>query len=285
MTLPDFVIVGAMKGGTSTLQAQLAAQPGVFMSTPKEPNYFSDDAVFARGESWYRGLFAAARPGDLKGEASTHYTKLPTHPHSLARMQALLPAPRLIYLIRDPVARAVSHYIHGWSEGDITLDVEAAFERHPELVEYGRYAMQIAPFLAAYGADRVHLATLERMTAAPQAVLTEIGQFLGLATDPVWQADLGRQNVSAERFRPLPMQRLLVDNPLARGLRRALVPKALRARIRQSRSLTVRPELSPALRERLHRVYEQDRDQLARLFPGHPALTEAYPFLPPAAPS
>ena len=68
MALPDFLIIGAMKCGTSTLQAQLAAQPGIFMTTPKEPNFFSDDAIYANGLGWYEDLFAGAGPDDRKGE-------------------------------------------------------------------------------------------------------------------------------------------------------------------------------------------------------------------------
>ncbi len=83
---PDFIIIGAMKCGTSTLYEQLAAQPGVFMCTPKEPNFFSDDRIYANGLDWYRGLFAPAPAGALCGEASTHYTKLPTHPATLERL-------------------------------------------------------------------------------------------------------------------------------------------------------------------------------------------------------
>ena len=59
---PDFIIIGAMKCGTSTLAAQLACQDGVFLTTPKEPNFFSDDEIYARGHGWYRSLFAAAAP-------------------------------------------------------------------------------------------------------------------------------------------------------------------------------------------------------------------------------
>ncbi|MGR3434230.1 MAG: sulfotransferase, partial [Shimia sp.] len=73
MPYPDFLIIGAMKCGTTTLAAQLGRQDGVFVCDPKEPFYFSDDAVHARGPDWYRGLFAAAAPGDLKGEGSTRY--------------------------------------------------------------------------------------------------------------------------------------------------------------------------------------------------------------------
>ena len=86
--LPDFLIIGAMKSGTSTLQAQLAVQPGLFMTTPKEPNFFSDDDIYAKGIDWYRSLFDAAAAGDLKGEASTHYTKLPDYPDTVTRLAA-----------------------------------------------------------------------------------------------------------------------------------------------------------------------------------------------------
>ena len=154
MALPDFLIIGAMKCGTSTLQAQLAHQPGVFMTTPKEPNYFSDDPVFARGQAWYEELFSEAAPDDLKGEASTHYTKLPTYPETLDRMRRVLTAPRLVYMIRDPVVRAISHYIHGWSEGRFGPDATETFRQTPEIAEYGCYGMQIAPYIEAYGADR-----------------------------------------------------------------------------------------------------------------------------------
>ncbi len=279
MAHPDFIIIGAMKCATSTLQTQLAAQQGVFMTTPKEPNFFSDDAVYAHGIDWYQRLFDAAAPGDMTGEASTHYTKLPTYPQTLSRMTDQLNEVKLIYMIRNPVARAVSHYIHDWSQARMGHDPVAAFEQHPDLVDYGRYAMQITPFIEAYGPKRILLTSLEQIKAAPQAELTRIGAFLGLGTPPVWQADLGAQNVSAERVRRLPLQGVLLDNPVAATLRRTLVPKALRRRIRQMRTLKDRPELPDELRLRLQAVFAEDHAALAGQFPDHPALGLCYPFL------
>ena len=276
--LPDFLIIGAMKCGTTTLQAQLAAQPGIFMTTPKEPNFFSDDDVFARGIDWYRGLFDAAQPGDLKGEASTHYTKLPTHPLTIQRMRPHLPAPRIVYMIRNPMQRAVSHYIHEWSEGRMGADPEAEFARHPEMIDYGRFGWQIAPWIEAYGAESILLTSLEQLNAAPQDELARVAAHIGLAEPPVWQHDLGAQNVSAERVRKLPFESILIDNPVATALRRALVPKSLRTAIRNARKMKTRPELSPALRQRLQAQFLEDRVELARQFPGHPALDLCYPF-------
>jgi hypothetical protein len=267
LVLPDFLVIGAMKCGTSTLAAQLAAQPGIFMTTPKEPNFFSDDNVFARGLDWYESLFDTAAPSDLKGEASTHYTKLPTYPETLARMQAVLPAPRLVYVVRDPIDRAVSHYIHEWTEGRMSGDPATAFDRHPELVDYGRYAMQIAPYLEAYGREAVLLSSLERLKSDPAAELRRVGAHLGLAAPPVWQANMGAQNVSAERFRKLPLHGLLVSNPVATALRRALVPKSVRRRIREARQYGARPELPETLVAELRGVFAADLAELRSLFP------------------
>lgn len=263
---PDFLIIGAMKCGTSTLAAQLGAQAGVFMTTPKEPNFFSDDDVHARGLDWYQSLFVAARPGDLKGEASTHYTKRPTHPHTIERMRGVLATPRLVYMIRDPLDRAISHYIHEWSQGVMGNDPVAAFAAHPELVDYGRYAMQIAPFVEAFGRKAILLTSLERLTADPAAELARVGAHIGMTAPPVWHDDLGAQNVSAARVRKLPLHGLLVDNPVATALRRALVPKALRARIRQARTVGQRPSLPEDLIADLRPVFAQDRMALAELF-------------------
>ena len=280
MSRPDFLIIGAMKCGTSTLQAQLACQSGVFMTTPKEPNYFSNDEIFARGPDWYQELFAAAEPGFLKGEASTHYTKLPTYPRTLERMQAALPEPRLIYMIRDPMTRAVSHYIHEWTEGRLGGDVDEAFRRTPEIESYGCYGMQIAPFVSAYGTNRILLTSLEQLTAEPEAEFSRIAAFLGLPEGAAWRHDVAAQNVSAKRTRRLPMQGLLIDNPVARRVRHVLVPKRVRAWVRARRSMADRPELSADLKARFQARFIEDRTQLADFFPGHPALDLCYPFVP-----
>jgi hypothetical protein len=265
VALPDFIVIGAMKCGTTTLQAQLAAQPGVFMSTPKEPNFFGDDATYARGQGWYEGLFAAAPPGALKGEASTHYTKLPTYPHCVERIAAMLPDVRLIYMIRDPFERLVSHYMHEWTTGVMTEPLAEALERHPELVAYSRYGMQIEPYVARFGAGRILVIDLAEMERAPQATLSAVGRFLGLAAEPVWQEDRAATNVSAERLRRLPLHKLLVANPVADALRRAFVPRSLREAVKRRLRMDTRPTLPPAARAALTPVFEADRALLRRL--------------------
>lgn len=276
---PDFVLIGAMKCGTSTLAAQLGAQQGLFVTSPKEPNYFSDDDAFARGPGWYAALFDAAQANDLKGEASTHYTKLPDLPQTLPRMQAALTDVRVVYMIRDPLDRLVSHYIHEWSQGVIKGSLADALDRHPAMINYGLYGMQIAPWIETWGSNAVLLTSLERLRVDPQAELTRIAAHLGHDGPVSWEEDIGTQNVSAKRMRRLPLHGLLIDNPIATILRRGLVPKSLRARVRQARQMTVRPNIPDELVPDLQARFLADRTQLAAFFPDDLSLTLAYPWV------
>lgn len=259
MSLPDFVIIGAMKCGTSTLHAQIAAQPQFFMSEPKEPNYFSNDKIYAKGEAWYRGLFADAPQDAIKGESSTHYTKLPTYPKTVDRLAAVIPNAKFIYVTRDPVERLISHYIHEWTQGVITCGIDEAIEKHPELIAYSRYGYQLAPWVERFGRDRILLVDFEMMTAKPDAELKRIAAFLGAKGDVQWRDDLDAQNVSAERIRTFPMKSLIVDNPVATALRRTLVPRALRDRVKSKLQMRERPQLSEKVRRDLQAIFDADR--------------------------
>jgi hypothetical protein len=279
MPLPDFIIIGAMKCGTSTLATQLGLQEGIFITTPKEPNFFSDDDIHARGLAWYESLFDHAAQNDLKGEASTHYTKRATHPEAVARMAAVFDAPRLIYLIRDPVARLVSQYIHEWSMGTIRISLEAALDRHPELVDYSLYAHQLEPYVARFGTQHLLVTSLETMQDVPQQTLEQVCAFIGHNRQPVWRADHDRENASAERIRRFPFHKLLFDNPAAAALRRTLVPQTIRDRIKRHRQMQTRPSLSAGHRRTLEARFAEDFGKLQRMFPDRPDLARSYPFL------
>ncbi len=264
MSLPDFVIIGAMKCGTSTLHAQLAAQPQFFMSEPKEPNFFSNDEIYAKGEDWYRNLFANAPAGAIKGESSTHYTKLPAYPKTIDRLAARIPNAKFVYVMRDPVERLISHYIHEWTEGRISVPIEDAIEKHPELIDYSRFGYQLAPWIERFGRERILTVDFERMTAAPDAELKRIAGFLGAAGAVGWRDDQGAKNVSAERLRTFPLKSLMVDNPIATALRRTLVPRALRDRVKSRLQMRERPDLPEATVRRLRDVFSKDREILSR---------------------
>ena len=279
MTGPDFIILGAMKCGTTTLAAQLGAQPGLFMTEPKEPNFFSDDDIFARGADWYETLFEGAAPGDIKGEASTHYTKRPDLPETLSRMQAAGLAPKLVYMIRDPMARLVSHYIHDWSQAVLSVPLDQALDSHPQLVDYGLYGWQISPYIKAFGPESILLTSLERLKSDPDGELQRVARHIGHTGSVAWSNDSEAENVSSERSRKLPMHGLLVDSAVATALRRTLVPKSLRTWVRNARKMKTRPEIPAGRLPGLEARFAEDRETLARHFPDDPSLDLAYPFL------
>lgn len=264
--LPSFLIIGAMKSATSTLYEQLLQQPGIFLPQLKEPNFFSNDDQYSRGMQWYADLFKDAGPSDILGEASTHYTKLPTYPQTIPRMRQSLDRPRLIYVMRDPVDRLVSQYVHHWSEGEIRCTLDEAVTLHPELIAYSSYAQQLSPFIDAFGKPAILPVFFDRLTKDPQGELERVCRFVGYHGKVQWMDDLSRRNVSAERVKKFPLYDVLVLNPLAEKLRRRFVPKALREKIRQLTTMNQRPALSECARVEVERRLDGDLAMLGAWF-------------------
>ncbi len=107
--LPDFLIVGAQRCGTSWTYRTLGEHPRILRAWRKEVQYFDRARAFARGPNWYRAHFPRRPPGHLTGEATPSYLYVPA---AMPRLAALVPHARLIVLLRDPVDRAYSHYQH-----------------------------------------------------------------------------------------------------------------------------------------------------------------------------
>lgn len=242
--LPSFIVIGAMKSATSSLYDQLLSQPGIFMPELKEPNFFSNDEQYSRGLDWYKSLFDGAAKGDIIGEASTHYTKLPTYPKTIDRLQQQIKSPRLIYILRHPIERLVSQYMHQWSEGEISCAIDEAVTRHPEIVSYSCYAQQLEPFIKAFGKEAILPVFTSDIEKRPQEILEEICQFIGYDGEVKWKLDLASSNVSAQRVRKFPFYDLIIENPIAKALRRRLVPRSIRAKVRNSLTMQEKPVLS-----------------------------------------
>ncbi len=182
---PDFIIIGAAKAGTTSLYRYLTRHPNVFMSEPKEPTYFARDERFRRGEAWYLSLFQDAGPDQLCGEASTNYTNWPLYPNTVARMAGLVPAVKLIYLMRHPVDRAYSHYIQlieNLRTDDPEYKFDKTFEEHiaadDSVIRSSNYMLQINQYLARYDRDQMLFLLFEEFIKDPQASLTQVADFL-----------------------------------------------------------------------------------------------------------
>ncbi len=259
---PHFIIIGAMKCATSTLHEQLACQPGILMSTPKEPNFFSSIEDYSKGLANYQHLFATATDQDLCGESSTHYTKLPTYPGTAKRIHGHLPDVKLIYVIRHPIDRLVSQYIHEWSTREIVIPINEAIVQHPRLIHYSLYAKQLQPFLQLFKTDQILVLFFESLGARPQVELERVCQFIGYSRQPTWNQELAQQNLSSQRLRTSKVRDLLVEAPVLRSIRRHIVPQAWRNQVKQLWLLNHRPELSPDHLADLQTQFDADLKQL-----------------------
>jgi len=256
--IPHFIIMGAMKCATTTLHEQLGAQPGIFTSELKEPNFFSDDDQFERGMDWYSSLFDSAQPGDLCGESSTHYTKLPTYPESVARLKQHVPNVKLIYVMRQPVERLISQYMHEWSTRTLTGTLSQALKHHPELCQYSQYSMQLKPYLEAFGPDNVLPVFFERVKQFPQEELDRIGEFIGAPEPLVWQSAASHQHATKERLRESAWRDALVNAPVLSTIRKQFVPKSLRQWVKGLWQMQSRPQLLLAEQAELEAILNQD---------------------------
>lgn len=197
--LPAIIGIGAMKAGTSALHRYLSAHPDTTMSQPKELNFFfgtapdgqeiagwSPGGNWWRGPDWYRQHFRDAER--LGGDISPGYTS-PDHPHVAARMARTVPAARLLYLVRDPLARAVSQYRHHVRDGAEHRDLaEALLDPGSQYVLRSRYHERLEPFLGHFPLEQLLVVAQEDLAADRRSTVHRVHEHVGLA--PHWSEEL-----------------------------------------------------------------------------------------------
>jgi len=225
--LPKFLVVGAMKAATTTLFEDLATHPQIFAPIEKEPGYLCSDDVFCEElDSCYGPLFEGARPYQLCFEASTYYTMRPDNEGVAERAKKLVgPNLKVIYLVREPVARSVSHHAHAHARGDCDSDVNKAIYSMPRLIGYSKYFYQIEPWLQVFGEDNVFILTQEYYVRHRRDSIEAIETFLGLdpSVDRINTEWVG--NPRSTLVEDTSLTRILRSSKLyQRGIRRFLSP-------------------------------------------------------------
>lgn len=182
MPLPNFLIIGAMKSGTTTLYRDLLTHPGVYLPVDKEVHALIDpDVLTDEGRAAYEKHFEAASPGQILGEASTGYSKRPTHEGVAERAKALLgPDLRVVYIIREPISRSLSQHYHTFSWGEVAGDADRVIRENNTFIDYSRYAYQLEPWLREFGRDRVRVIKFEDYVRNRESQLADLCVFLGI---------------------------------------------------------------------------------------------------------
>ncbi len=182
--LPTFLVIGAMKTGTTSLYNYLRHHPQVFMPNTKEVNFFNPMRNWRRGVEWYAQQFRDADSGvEAMGEASTSYAKFPWVKDVPSRVASVLGDVRLIYVIRDPIERMRSHYLHNLGTGQEWRPIEEAFLKEPMYANISRYALQIEQYLPYFPRDRLLVIESEDLRRDRLATLRSVFEFLAVDRD------------------------------------------------------------------------------------------------------
>lgn len=280
MTLPNFAIAGAPKSGTTALWAYLAEHPDVFLASQKEPAFFTQvvgemengmvgtgpthTGRYSKGLEWYESLFHGYSGQSAVGEASTVYLSAPDAPELMLRH---IPSARLIFVLRDPVDRAYSHYWQEYRRGwRLPPFTDMLRDHHPRLEYYrhvGAYAEHLSRFLRSFPRDRICVLLFEELRADPLGSLSRVCEFLGI--DSSFQPEALRQRFK-EQKRPRNRAAARLLSSMQASPVRDRVPPPLRSVLTTVGRRLIRwnladngyPPLSAELRMRVVGEFERD---------------------------
>jgi hypothetical protein len=182
-TWPNLIIVGAMKCGSTSLHNMLDAHPDIHMSEDKELNYFIKELNYSKGEAWYTSHFKEGYK--YNGESSIGYTKKVEFPGVAKRIFEKLPNAKLIYLVREPVQRSISHYL------DDLLYKQNKQEDYPDVndvlnditshvIQCSSYSIQLSEYLNYFNMDQIKVLKFETMKSSLSELSKEVGDFLNV---------------------------------------------------------------------------------------------------------
>ena len=262
--LPDFLMIGASKAGTSSLHHYLGQHPEISMSWPKETNFFTRaDYDDKDALDWYESCFSDA-PG-LRGESSPKYTNFPTFKHVPERISSLIPQVKLIYLVRDPIDRCESHYYHRYFNRSESRGIEQVFSELDDpdepLIAVSKYGMQLEQYLGAFDMAQIMVVDNHDLRVARDETMSAVFAFLGV--DPEFRSAAFERKIK-DRSKTVRLSRVadrLHDSPPARLGRRALP-----VHVREPLFKGVRRVLSPTGTVETVRLSAQTRERVAGFF-------------------
>jgi Sulfotransferase family len=206
---PNLFIIGAMKSGTTYLHNLLASHRSIFMCFPKEPSAFVEpdqlrtlwpwvwEQGYWRDRERYLQLFESAGAAKILGAGSVYYTHLPLATGVPERIHRFNPDSRLVYLMRDPTERAISHYWHQVRWHGEHRSVSSAIKNDPRYRDVSHYAMQLAPYFEIFPRDQIKILTFEELINKTEQTLMEIFRWLRVEPSTAWET-VPPENITPE---------------------------------------------------------------------------------------
>jgi hypothetical protein len=266
--LPNLLIIGAAKAGTTSLHEYLSCHPDVFMTQPKEQKFFNRPDWREALES-YRAHFPADKP--VRGESSPVYSMHPWAPSVPERIHETVPEARIVYMVRDPVERLVAQYVEFFAMGleDATLERALADYDKPSNVYAmsSRYAYQLDLYREHFPDSQLLVVDQRDLLRSRRETMREIFRFLGVDSDwvsPEW--DRVHNQRAGGKVRLNATGRWLQQHNVLQRLRRVshVLPDGLRERTKLlvADRVEVSPVLHDGLRGELEHYLRDDADRL-----------------------
>ena len=273
--LPNLIVIGGLKCGTTSLHHYLALHPEIAMSRPKELNFFVAELNWELGEEWYASHFDREAP--VRGETSPHYTNLPRFEGVATRMRDTLGREaRIVYMVRNPIDRILSHYLHNVGGGYETRPIEEALgEPGNSYLERSRYAMQVMPYLDAFGPGAVKVVANEDLAGERESTVRGVFEFCGVDpafTSPQFERQWETGSARAGERGGFRLMDRAVRLPGLRALDRNFdrLPESLRWLVERlvhdpGAGPAAKPQLPQGVRERLAEELASDTAELQRI--------------------
>jgi hypothetical protein len=175
----NLIIIGGLKCGTTSIHHYLGLHPEIQMSRPKELNFFVEELNWDLGLDWYRGRFDSRFP--VRGESSPHYTNLPRYGGVAERIREHCPDAKLIYMVRDPIDRILSHWRHATGAGYETGAMEERLAQPDSAyVHRSLYWMQLQPYLKLFPREQIAVLTQEELQSGREQTMRRAFEFAGV---------------------------------------------------------------------------------------------------------
>jgi hypothetical protein len=177
--MPNLIIIGGLKCGTTSIHHYLGLHPEIQMSKPKELNFFVEELNWDLGLDWYASRFDDRFK--VRGESSPHYTNLPRYDGVAERIKQHCPDARLIYMVRDPIKRILSHWMHATGAGYETRDmVEVLSDPNTQYVNRSRYWTQLQPYLEHFDHSQIEVITQEELQRDRDGTMRKAFAYAGV---------------------------------------------------------------------------------------------------------
>jgi Sulfotransferase domain len=177
--MPNLIIVGGLKCGTTSIHHYLGLHPEIQMSKPKELNFFVNELNWDLGLDWYASRFDDRFK--VRGESSPHYTNLPRYEGVPERIRTHCPDAKLLYMVRDPIKRILSHWMHATGAGYETRDIASVLaDPNTQYVNRSRYWMQLQPYLEIFDRAQIEVITQEELQADRDGTMRKAFAYAGV---------------------------------------------------------------------------------------------------------